>query len=227
MIFFRSIIFNLLFFTLSTIIGLIFLPCTISKSLTTNISHIWALITIYLLRKICKIEIDIDKDKLNKLKNHQVLFAIRHESVLETILFLAYFKNVKYILKKELLYIPLYGLFVWRSGHIIINRKARSKTIFLMLKKIKLSLTRNESLVLFPHGTRIKPKENIDIKSGIYAIYKHLNIPIVPVYISSGYVWDRKGLIKRPGNVQVTFFKTIKSGYSKKEFLKILNLKLN
>ncbi len=212
---------------MSAIIGLLFLPCIISKSLTISISHTWAKITVYLLNKVCRIEIDIDKEVLKKYRYKPVLFAIRHESVLETILFLAYFPNIKYVVKKELLYVPFYGLFVWRSGHIIINREAKSKTIFFMLKKIQLSLTRKESLVLFPHGTRVQPNKNIDIKPGIYAIYKHLNVPIVPVYMNSGLVWDRKGLIKKPGVVKVTFFDSIKNGYDKKEFLKILNLKLN
>lgn len=227
LIIFRSIIFNFLFFFMSAIIGLLFLPCIISKSLTISISHKWAIITVYLLNKVCRIKIDIDKEVLKKYRYKPVLFAIRHESVLETILFLAYFPNIKYVVKKELLYVPFYGLFVWRSGHIIINREAKSKTIFFMLKKIQLSLTRKESLVLFPHGTRVQPYTNIDIKPGIYAIYKHLNVPIVPVYMNSGLVWDRKGLIKKPGVVKVTFFDSIKNGYDKKEFLKILNLKLN
>ena len=223
----RSIIFNILFFLMSAFIGLLFLPILLSSSLTKNISHKWAVATIYLLNKVCKIEIEIDKEKLKTFNNSQVLFAIRHESVLETILFLAYFPDIKYIVKKELLLIPFYGLFVWRCGHIIIDRKARSKTIFLMLKKIKIHIEKNESLVLFPHGTRIKPFSNVKIKPGIFAIYKHLNVPIVPVYMNSGYVWDRKGLVKRPGKVKVIFFDFIKSGYNKKEFLEILNLKLN
>ena len=226
-IFFRSLIFNLLFFMMSLIIGVLFFPFLISSSWTIIISHKWAIITIYLLKKICKIEIDINKEHLNKFYNNQVLFAVRHESVLETILFLAYFSNIKYIVKKELLYVPFYGLFVWRCGHIIIDRAARSKAIFLLLKKIKCNLAIKQNLVLFPHGTRVRPLKKVRIKPGIYAIYKHLNIPIVPVYMSSGYIWDRKGFIKRPGKLKVTFFESIDSGYNKKEFLKLLNFKLN
>ena len=227
MIFFRSLIFNLLFFIMSIIIGLFFFPFLISASWSKSISHKWALITIYLLKMICKIEIDLDKKNLENYYNNQVLFAVRHESVLETILFLAYFPDIKYIVKRELLFVPFYGLFVWRCGHIIINRKAGSKTIFLMLKKIKKSLLKKENLVLFPHGTRVKPLSSINIKPGIYAIYKHLNIPVVPVFMNTGNVWDRKGLIKRHGKVKIIFFDSIKSGYNKKEFLEILNLKLN
>ena len=227
LIFFRSIIFNLLFFIVSIFIGLLFSPCLLSSSLTRIISHKWAKVSIFLLNKICKIEIEIDKDNFKKFNSSQVLFAVRHESVLETILFLTYFPDIKYIVKKELLYVPFYGLFVWRCGHIIIDRKARSKTIFLMLKKIKKNLAKKENLVLFPHGTRVKSHSNVNIKPGIYAIYKHLNIPVVPVFMNSGHVWDRKGFIKKPGKVKVIFFDPIKSGYSKKEFLEILNLKLN
>ena len=227
MIFFRSLAFNLLFFTISIFIGFFLFPFLISSSLTIKISHKWALITIYLLKKICKIEIEINKNNLNKYFNNQVLFAVRHESVLETILFLAYFSNIKYIVKKELLYVPFYGQFVWRCGHIIIDRKEQSKTIFLMLKKIKLLLTKKENLVLFPHGTRVKYRAKVHIKPGIYAIYKHLKIPIIPVYMASGHVWDKKGFIKNPGIVKVTFFDSIESGYSKEKFLKLLNSKLN
>jgi len=227
LIFFRSLAFNLLFFTISIFIGFFLFPFLISSSLTIKISHKWALITIYLLKKICKIEIEINKKNLNKYFNNQVLFAVRHESVLETILFLAYFSNIKYIVKKELLYVPFYGQFVWRCGHIIIDRKEQSKTIFLMLKKIKLLLTKKENLVLFPHGTRVKYRAKVNIKPGIYAIYKHLKIPIIPVYMASGHVWDKKGFIKNPGIVKVTFFDSIESGYSKEKFLKLLNSKLN
>ncbi|MFP6779669.1 MAG: lysophospholipid acyltransferase family protein [Alphaproteobacteria bacterium] len=227
MIFLRSLAFNLLFFSISIIIGFFLFPCLISTSLTKKISHKWALITIYLLKKICKIEIEINKKNLNKHYNNQVLFAVRHESVLETILFLAYFSNIKYIVKKELLYVPFYGLFIWRCGHIIIDRKQRSKTIFLMLKKIKFLLTKKINLVLFPHGTRVKYLTKVNIKPGIYAIYKHLTIPIIPVYMASGHVWDKKGFIKRPGVVKVTFFDSIDTGYSKEKFLQLLNSKLN
>ena len=227
MIFLRSLAFNSLFFSVSIIIGFFLFPCLISTSLTIKISHKWALITIYLLKKICKIEIEINKKNLNKHYNNQVLFAVRHESVLETILFLAYFSNIKYIVKKELLYVPFYGLFIWRCGHIIIDRKQRSKTIFLMLKKIKFLLTKKVNLVLFPHGTRVKYLTKVNIKPGIYAIYKHLRVPIIPVYMASGHVWDKKGFIKRPGIVKVTFFDSIDTGYGKEKFLKLLNSKLN
>ena len=225
LIFIKSLIFNILFYSLSTIIGVIFFPILISKPLTIKITNIWAKITIYMLNSICNIKIDIQN--LESFTKGQVLFAVRHESVLETILFLAYFPNVKYVLKKELLYIPFYGLFVWRCGHIIINRNGRASSIYLMLKKIKNNLNKNESIVIFPHGTRVKASANVEIKSGIYALYKHLNIKIIPVHMSTAEFWDKKGFIKRPGLVKVKFYKPISNSYKKIDFIKLLNSKLN
>ena len=129
----RSLIFNILFFLLSTIIGLLFFPVLMSKKLSVEISSIWAKITLYMLKNICSIKINITG--LENYSTKKVIFAVRHESVLETILFLAYFPNIKYILKKELLYIPFYGLFVWRCGHIIIDRRGRASSIFFNAKK--------------------------------------------------------------------------------------------
>jgi 1-acyl-sn-glycerol-3-phosphate acyltransferase len=221
----RSLIFNILFFLLSTIIGLLFFPVLVSKNLSVKISSVWAKITLYMLKYICSIKINITG--LENYPTTKVIFAARHESVLETILFLAYFPNIKYVLKKELLYIPFYGLFVWRCGHIIIDRRGKAASIFLMLKKIQNHLSDDESAVIFPHGTRVKPDTYVNIKSGIYALYKNLNIAIIPVYMSTGKIWQRNGFIKKPGTVRINFHKKITSGYSKGEFIELLNSKLN
>ena len=221
----KSLIFNILFFLLSAIVGIVFFPVLISKNLSVKISSGWAKITLYMLNKICGIKINIEGLEIYSTK--KVIFAVRHESVLETILFLAYFPNIKYVLKKELLYIPFYGLFAWRCGHIIIDRKGGASSIFLMLKKIQNNLKFFESLVIFPHGTRVMPGTKVNIKSGIYALYKHLNLTIIPVYMSTGIVWEKRGFIKKPGLVKVKFYEKINSGYDKKDLIRLLNSKLN
>ena len=225
MIVIKSIIFSICFFLLSAIVGILFFPVLISKNLSVKISSIWAKITLYMLNKICGIKINIVG--LETYSTKKIIFAVRHESALETILFLAYFPHIKYVLKKELIYIPFYGLFVWRCGHIIIDRRGKAASIFLMLKKIRNNLRSFEGVVIFPHGTRVKSEAKVDIKSGIYALYKNLDIPIIPVYMSTGEVWGRRGFIKNPGLVKVKFYDKINSGYKKNDFIKLLNSKLN
>ena len=221
----KSLIFNIFFFLLSAIVGILFFPVLISKNLSIKVSSSWAKITLYMLNKICGIKINIEG--LEAYANKKIIFAVRHESALETLLFLAYLPNIKYVLKKELLYIPFYGLFAWRCGHIIIDRKGGASSIFLMLKKIQNNLKSFESVVIFPHGTRVKPANKANIKSGIYALYKHLNIAIVPVYMSTGVVWEKRGFIKKPGLVKVKFYEKINDGYEKNDFIRLLNSKLN
>ena len=225
MIVIKSLIFNIFFFLLSAIVGILFFPVLISKNLSVKISSFWAKTTLYMLNKICGIKINIEGLEVYSTK--KVMFAVRHESALETILFLAYFPNIKYVLKKELLYIPFYGLFAWRCGHVIIDRKGGASSIFLMLKKIQNNLKSFESVVIFPHGTRVNAGTKVNIKSGIYALYKHLNITIIPVYMSTGVVWEKRGFIKKPGLVKVKFYEKIDSGYEKKDFIRLLNSKLN
>tara|TARA_B100000686_G_scaffold293233_1_gene322593 strand:- start:9797 stop:10378 length:582 start_codon:yes stop_codon:yes gene_type:complete len=193
--------------------------------MTIIIASYWAKITLYLLKEICGIKIVMND--VNKMYKKGVIFAIRHESILDTILFLAYRPSIKYIVKKELLYVPFYGLFVWRSGHIIIDRKGQSRTLKKMLNQVNNYVNSSLNIIIFPHGTRVKPKKKVFVKSGIYAFYKYLNKTVVPIYLSTGKVWDKNGFIKRPGVVEIKFYKNIDIGLNKKEFLSILNMKLN
>ena len=225
MIIIRSLIFNILFLLLSTIIALFLFPFLISRSATLIIASYWAKTILFLLKIICGVVIKINEKE--KIKTKGVIFAIRHESILDTILFLAYNLDIKYIVKKELLYIPFYGLFVWRSGHIIIDRKGKSKTLLKMVSKVKDYLSLGLNVIIFPHGTRVESGKNNRIKSGIYAFYKYLDKPIIPVYLCTGKVWNRNGFIKHPGIIEVKFLKKINKGLSKNEFLSIINDNLN
>ena len=210
---------------MSTFIAFFLFPFLISKRCTIIIASSWAKITIYLLNKICGIIIKFND--LNRIYQKGIIFAIRHESILDTILFLAYQPNIKYIVKKELLFVPFYGFFVWRSGHIVIDRQGKAKALSSMMNKVKTYINDGLNVIIFPHGTRVRTGENSDVRSGIYGFYKILNLDIVPVNLKTSQVWDRRGFIKRPGIVEVNFFDKIDKGLSKNKFLSILNSKLN
>ena len=225
MIIFKSLIFNIFFLLLSTLVGLLFFPFLLSRNMTIAIASYWAKIILYLLEKICGIRIIMND--FDKIREKGVIFAMRHESILDTILFLAYIPSIKYVVKKELLFVPFYGLFVWRSGHIAIDREGQSRALIKMLNQVNKYVNSGLNIIIFPHGTRVEPDKKVVVKSGIYAFYKYLNRSIVPVYLSTGKVWDRKGFIKRPGIIEIKFQKNINIGLNKNEFLSILNMKLN
>ena len=205
--------------------ALFLFPFLISRRSTLIIAYCWAKIVLFLLKNVCGVLIKIsDQNQINK---NGVIFAVRHESMLDTILFLAYNLDIKYIVKKELLYVPFYGLFVWRSGHIIINRKGKSKTLLKMVNKVREYANSGKNIIIFPHGTRIGVGQNIRVQSGIFAFYKYLDKPIIPIHISTGNVWKKNGFIKQPGIVEVKFLEKINKGLNKSEFLSIINNRLN
>ena len=225
MIFVRSLIFNFLFIFTTLLLGIIFFPLILSEKASVRLSSIWARLTIFYLKIICKINIDYKGyEKFGKENN---IFAVRHESALDTILFLDYFTDAKYVMKSELKIIPIYGWFAVRCGHILINRMGGANTLREMLGKIEKKLLMNNKLIIFPHGTRIESGSKQSIQSGIFAIYKYTNASIIPVYVSSGREWDINGFIKRPGNIEVLFYYPIKGGLEKKEFIKKLESKIN
>jgi len=221
----RSLFFNLLFVIFTLLLGVLFLPLLISSTASNKLANFWAATTLFLLRNICNVNI-IFKNNINMCSKGNV-FAVRHESVLDTILFINYFKDVKYIMKKELQYIPFYGWFAVRCGHIFVKRQGAGITLKKMLKEVEKKLLENNKLIIFPHGTRIKPKQRIKIKPGIFAIYRHTESIIVPVHISSGKEWERNGIIKNPGIIEVVFHKPIEAGLQKRQFLKLLEAKIN
>ena len=96
-----------------------------------------------------------------------------------------------------------------------------------MVSKVKDYLSLGLNVIIFPHGTRVESGKNNRIKSGIYAFYKYLDKPIIPVYLCTGKVWNRNGFIKHPGIIEVQFLKKINKGLSKNEFLSIINENLN
>ena len=221
----RSLLFNFLFFNTTFILGIICLPLLLSQKASIKLSVFWAKLTIYYLKIICGIKISYKG--YEKLNSDSKVFALRHESVLDTILFLDYFVNAKYIMKKELKYIPFYGWFAVRCGHIVVNREGGASSLKEMLNKVKEKLMSNNKLIIFPHGTRIRMGQSQGVQSGIYAIYKYIDSSIVPVYLSTGNEWDINGFTKRPGNIEVVFCERIKKGLDKVKFLRQLESKIN
>ena len=113
-----------------------------------------------------------------------------------------------FILKKELLKIPLFGLYLKKIKSIEITRDTVTKDNLGFFDKVA-NIVKNEDrpLLIFPQGTRINVGEKVPFKKGVGRIYKALNIACVPVALNSGKVWPKKGMIKYPGKITVSFWK--------------------
>tara|TARA_B100000965_G_scaffold396723_1_gene412073 strand:- start:881 stop:1552 length:672 start_codon:yes stop_codon:yes gene_type:complete len=153
------------------------------------------------------------------------LFASKHQSMFETIYYNNLFYNPAYILKKELLSIPLFGTYLKKLGMIAIDRSQGIKSLRLVNEQTA-NYSEFRPVVIFPEGTRTTFKVEPELKSGIYSMYKSLNKPVVPIALNSGNCWPKNNMIKS-GTITIEFREPIQIGLSKQEFLNRLKKEIN
>lgn len=156
-----------------------------------------------------------------------VIFASRHQSVLDVqFLVLLLWKRVLFITKTWMLFIPIYGWILYRSGSIAINRKKGIWSIKKMVKQSRERVRKGYSIVIFPEGTRTKIGTSKEYEvGGIYSIYKDLNIPVVPVALNTGLLRD--GYRQKSGRAIIEFLDPISAGYERDEFMDILKTRID
>ena len=213
-------IFNFIFYFSILFFGLLLSPILISRNLTRKTVRIWSKCIIFFLTKILKIKI-IFKNNYLKDKEGQVI-AANHQSVFETIFFLAAFNKTIYIIKKELIYIPVYGWYAMRLGNIYIDRKKKIESIKKISKNIVSLIKKDYKVVIFPEGTRQSVNKIGEIKPGIFLIQERLKRPIFPVFIDSGETWPRNSFKIKKKNIFIKSLKPIPYGLEKKQFKEIL-----
>ena len=176
------------------------------------------------LKVTSKITVEVinhDKDNVDE----GYLYASKHQSIFETIYFNSLFYNPAYILKKELLNIPLFGQYLKKLEMIAIDRSQGIKSIKHVNEETK-RLSKFRPVVIFPEGTRTTYGDQPDLKPGIYSIYKNSNKPVIPIAINSGKYWPKNNQMQS-GKITIEFKEPIQPGLSKEEFLKKLKIEIN
>ena len=219
----RNYIFSLFFFTGIIIISIIFLPSFILPKQVVlfggKLMGHWAG---FCLRFFLSIKIVI-KGTENIIRDEKFFIAASHQSMFETFYLQTIFNSPVFILKKELLFIPIFGWYLKKIGSISIKRNKITKDnldFFTNISKIISSSKR--PLIIFPQGTRVLPYERPPFKKGASRIYEKLNIACQPVAINSGNVWPKKGFKNSNKTITISILKPIPAGLNKDEFLKIL-----
>ena len=160
--------------------------------------------------------------KENILNSEKFFIACTHQSAFETFYLQAIFKGPKFILKKELIKIPIFGWYLKKIGSIPVERNKISKEKINFIDTIKILSQDNRPIVIFPQGTRTNPNERPNFKKGVARIYQELNINCLPVTINSGEVWPKNGNLCKNKKITITILKPIKPGLEGKLFLNSL-----
>jgi 1-acyl-sn-glycerol-3-phosphate acyltransferase len=165
---------------------------------------------------------------LENLKKVEKFFiASAHQSMFETFVLQAPLNFPVFILKKELLKIPLFGWYLKKIGSIEIVRETTTKENLNFVDKIKNTIHKhNRPLLIFPQGTRIKFNDRPTFKKGVGRIYDSLEMSCIPVALNSGKIWPKNSFIKYPGDIHISFLEPIEPGLEKNIFLKVLEEKI-
>ena len=163
----------------------------------------------------------------NIIKKEKFFIAASHQSMFETFYLQTVFNSPVFILKKELLRIPIFGWYLKKIGSISINRNKISRDNLGFFEDILKTVNSSDRpLIIFPQGTRVLPEERPSFKKGATRIYQELNIACQPVAINSGYVWPKKGAKNSHKIITVSILNPMNAGMGKENFLKDLESKI-
>ena len=180
----------------------------------------------FCLKMILSAEIKII-GKENIINNQKFFIAASHQSMFETFYLQTVFNAPVFILKKELILIPIFGWYLKKIGSISIKRNKVTKDNLDFFTDIRDMIEKTERpLIIFPQGTRVKPDERPPFKKGVARIYETLKIPCQPVAINSGYVWPKKGPKIPNKQITISILPKIDFGIEKSLFLKNLEEKI-
>ena len=165
----------------------------------------------------------IIKGKENIITKDKFFIAASHQSMFETFFLQTIFNSPVFILKRELLIIPLFGWYLKKIGSISITRDKVSKNNLNLFKDVKkIADNSNRPIIIFPQATRVLPTERPPFKKGVSRIYEELKIYCQPVAINSGFVWPKKGYKRSNREIVVSILKPISPGLDKNKFIEIL-----
>jgi len=165
--------------------------------------------------------------KENIISNKKFFIASSHQSMFETFYLQTIFNSPVFILKKELILIPIFGWYLKKIGSISIKRDKVTKDNLGFFNDIKEIIGKTQRpLIIFPQGTRVKPNDRPPFKKGVARIYEELNVSCQPVAINSGYVWPKTGSKIANKIITVSILPEINLGMDKIEFLKDLEKKI-
>jgi len=225
--FLRSLLFNIFLYTGIILVFLIALPTLFLPPIfTLMFGKFLGHYVIFIVRFFLNTKVEI-KGLENIPKNERYFVASAHQSMFETFALQAVLDYPVFILKKELLKIPLFGLYLKKIKSIEIVRDTTTKDNLNFFEKIASIIENNKRpLLIFPQGTRLKPQERLPFKKGVGRIYEALNIACLPIALNSGQVWPKKGMIKYPGKITISILNQIKPGLNRDEFIRELEEKI-
>ena len=223
----KSLIFNIFLYTGLIVIFILAIPTLfLPDKFVLFFGRLSARYIVFLLKKILNTKVVFHGlENLKKVDHYFVASA--HQSMFETFALQIPLDSPIFILKKELLKIPLFGWYLKKIGSIDIVRETTTKENLDFYDKIKSRIEKQKRpLLIFPQGTRVKFNEQPAFKKGVGRIYNSLSLPCIPVALNTGKIWPKSSFIKNSGDIHISFLEPIMPGKGKNDFMKEIEEKI-
>ena len=216
-----SILFTVWMFGLALVMGMICLPLLLgARRPALEAIRLWMKWVIAALEATTALRVEVRGRE--HLPPGPCLIAAKHQGMLDIMPPFTYLSDPAFVMKRELMAVPIFGWFSGKAGMIPIDRSGASKTMREMLKAARAAVADGRQVVIFPEGTRKAPGEAPDYQPGVAGLYREMNVPCVPVATNSGRVWPAHGLLKRPGTAVFEILPPIPPGLKRAEFMRRL-----
>jgi len=219
MILFRSLIFNALFYVNLAVHMIVALPTfALPYRFLRPFIRSYARTSLWLLRTVCGTR--VEWRGAEKIPRGALIVACKHQSAWETFALYAVLDDPLYVLKRQLMWIPLFGWYMRKAGLIPIDRGAGMAALARMTARVKKALSGGtpRQIVIFPEGTRRPPGAAPDYKPGIAYLYDKAGVACVPMALNSGLYWPRRSLRRLPGTIIVEVLDPIPPGLDRNAF---------
>jgi 1-acyl-sn-glycerol-3-phosphate acyltransferase len=214
----RAFAFNLVAALWTALIGTLALPLLLLPRRANMVfGRFWAWTVLVLLRWI--VGLDHEIRGRDRLPQGGCIIAVKHQSAWDALILPIVLGDPAVTVKRELLWLPIYGWYAGRAGSIGIDRKGGAGALRRMIAAARPVIAAGRPVVIFPQGTRAAPGARLPYQPGVAALYQALAVPLVPAAVNSGLCWGRRSFLKRPGHIILEFLEPIPPGWPRKKLM--------
>ncbi|MBN9481633.1 MAG: 1-acyl-sn-glycerol-3-phosphate acyltransferase [Bordetella sp.] len=221
----RSLIFTLWLYLSMPLFAVLLSPALLMPHRAAmGVIKLWARFVLFGLRWIAGVKVEVRG--LEHCPAGPALIAAKHQGMLDVIAPFAFLDDACFVMKKELMPLPFFGWFAWKTKMIAVDRAAHAKALKDMVRQTRARLADGRQILIFPEGTRTTPGQPADYKPGVAAIYRDVDAPCWPVATNSGVHWPAHGFKRYPGTVVFEFLPPIPAGLKRAEFMSLLESRI-
>jgi len=214
----RSVIFNVLFILMTALQLLFWLPVFffLPREDGWKVVKGWAWLTLWMQHILIGTRFEFRGTE--NIPEGGFILASKHQSSWETYTMVPFLSDPSYILKRELMFVPIFGWFAMKMKVIAVNRGKKSEALKEMAYTAKEQYESGRQIVIYPEGTRKRVYEEPAYKYGITHMYTHANARVLPAALNSGLFWPRRGWMLYKGTCILEFLPVIEPGLEAKDF---------